>query len=254
VFWSICKTKLPHYLLPAYPALALLTACFVDRWMSAAEAAKEAKTALTFPPPWAIRNAWISTILVGIGIMVAVPLATDKYQYLFGEVAMGRLGLLGLLLALGGIWCWCKTMHEKHEEAAIVFAITAVAFLTAVFGLAAKQIDPLQNAKPMMKAICDDEKSILHPVSPIATYGLFRESTVFYAGKPVTKCQNNETTGRTAKQMLADFLAKPGRSYVIMTAEDAAKVEKMFPGELKEIHRKSRFLADGEMVVLRHAG
>ena len=35
VFWSICKTKLPHYLLPAYPALALLTACFIDRWLAA---------------------------------------------------------------------------------------------------------------------------------------------------------------------------------------------------------------------------
>ncbi len=34
VFWSICKTKLPHYLLPAYPALALLTACFIDRWLA----------------------------------------------------------------------------------------------------------------------------------------------------------------------------------------------------------------------------
>ena len=35
VFWSICKTKLLHYLLPAYPALALLTACFIDRWLAA---------------------------------------------------------------------------------------------------------------------------------------------------------------------------------------------------------------------------
>ena len=33
VFWSVCKTKLPHYLLPAYPALALLVACWIDRWL-----------------------------------------------------------------------------------------------------------------------------------------------------------------------------------------------------------------------------
>ena len=35
VLWSLVKTKLPHYLLPAYPALALLTACFIDRWLAA---------------------------------------------------------------------------------------------------------------------------------------------------------------------------------------------------------------------------
>ena len=40
VFWSICKTKLPHYLLPAYPALALLTACFIDRWQTEAATTK----------------------------------------------------------------------------------------------------------------------------------------------------------------------------------------------------------------------
>ena len=32
-FWSVCSTKLPHYVLPAYPALAILTACFLDAWL-----------------------------------------------------------------------------------------------------------------------------------------------------------------------------------------------------------------------------
>ncbi len=34
VFWSICSTKLPHYLLPVYPALSLLTACFLEGWIT----------------------------------------------------------------------------------------------------------------------------------------------------------------------------------------------------------------------------
>ena len=29
LFWSACSTKLPHYVLPAYPALAMLTAAFL---------------------------------------------------------------------------------------------------------------------------------------------------------------------------------------------------------------------------------
>ena len=32
VFFTIVRTKLPNYILPAYPAVALLTASFLDDW------------------------------------------------------------------------------------------------------------------------------------------------------------------------------------------------------------------------------
>ena len=267
VFWSVCKTKLLHYLLPAYPALALLTACFIDRWLASAEkgtgpicaqhraptegwSGRSGKLDLSpFPPPWALRNAWISTILVGVGIMIAIPLVAAKY--LPGEE---RLGYLGLILIVGGAWCWWKTLRKEFGEAAITFVVTSVAFLTAVFGFATLRVDEFQNAKPMMAAICADEKGGVKPVSPIATYCFFRESTVFYGGKPVTKCDNDEATGRSAQQALAQFLAKPGRSYVITTDEYEPEIKKAFPDRLKVIDRERRFLADGEMVIFRHDG
>jgi 4-amino-4-deoxy-L-arabinose transferase-like glycosyltransferase len=287
VFWSVCKTKLFHYLLPAYPALALLTACFIDRWLASEKGTgtfcaehpegRSGRICLSpFPlPAWALRNAWISTILVGIAIMIAIsvviPLAAAKL--LPGE---GGLGLLGLLPVFGGAWCWWKTAHGLYRDAAITFAVTSVAFLTAIFGFAALRIDPFQNAKPMMAAICADEnhgaKEGLTPVttehpqgrsgkwrlppcprSPIATYCFFRESTVFYGGKPVTKCDENSIRGRTAPQSLAQFFAEnPGLSYVITTDEHKSELEKAFPGRLRLIHHEQRFLAEGEMVILRH--
>jgi 4-amino-4-deoxy-L-arabinose transferase-like glycosyltransferase len=240
VFWSICKTKLPHYLLPAYPALALLTACFIDRWLG--DPASIAR--------WAFRNAWISTILVGIGIMIAImiviPLLAPKC--LPGETP---LGYLGLLLILGGAWCWRQTRRGHYRDAAVAFAITSVAFLTAVFGFGTLRVDRFQNAKPMMAAICADERGGVQPQSPIATYRFFRWSTVFYAGKPVTTC-DNEADGRSAQQELAAFLARPTRSYVITTNEHEAEIKKAFGDRLKVIHREPQFLADGEMVIFRH--
>jgi hypothetical protein len=184
-------------------------------------------------------------------MMIAVPILAPKY--LPGE---GRLGLLGLLLVFGGAWCWWKTSHKQHDAAAITFLLTSVAFLTAIFGFAAMRVDEFQNAKPMMAEICADEKGSgvfsSHPQSPIATYRFFRESTVFYGGKPVTKCDNDEATGRSAQTALAQFIAKPGRSYVITTNEYEAEIKKAFPGKLEVIHRERRFLADGQMVIFRH--
>ena len=55
-FFSLAGTKLPNYILPAYPALALATACYVDRWIT---------------DPASIRSIWIklsfaSLLVVGL--------------------------------------------------------------------------------------------------------------------------------------------------------------------------------------------
>jgi 4-amino-4-deoxy-L-arabinose transferase-like glycosyltransferase len=124
VFWSICKTKLPHYLLPAYPALALLTALFIDRWQSGEKGTGPIcrngpegalhKLDLSPFPRWWLRNAWISMILVGVGMMIALPIVAAIF--LPGETV---LGLVGLIPVIGGGWCWWKTAHDQHAEAVI---------------------------------------------------------------------------------------------------------------------------------------
>ena len=164
---------------------------------------------------------------------------------------------MGLIPALGGAWCWWKTAHGQHQQAAAAFAVTSVAFLTAIFGFAALRVDRHQNAKPMIAAIrADWEKESQPPpvaAPPIATYRFFRESTVYYAGHPVTKCDNDEATGRTAVEGLREFLAKSASSpcYVITTDEYAAEIAREFPSVFIEIFRQPRFLAPGEMIVLR---
>ncbi len=254
VFWSVCKTKLPHYLLPAYPALAMLTAWWIDRWLEKgsgvfvrnnpanASRISQTKTPDPFSARWP-RNAWISTILTGLGITIAIPIVAA--YYLPGEALIGLVGLIPLV---GGIWCWRETSRGRNRQAMGVFAVMSVLFLTAVFGFAVLYVDRHQNAEPMIAAIQKDCKT-LHP--PIATYRFFRESTVYYAGRPVTRCEGDR---EAALKELADFLAKPGRSYVITTDRQECEIVEAFPGRLRVIFRHPRFLAPGEMVVLRRGG
>lgn len=236
VFWSICKTKLPHYLLPAYPALALLTACFVDRWLSEPGSLR----------PWELRNAWISTIVVGIGFLIAIPIVASIY--LPGEQ---WIGLVGLILVLGGAWCWREASRGRHQRAAVDFTVMSVAFLTATFGFAALRVDKFQNARPMIAAIRADWTGRENR-PPIATYQFFRESTVHYAGYPVTKCDDDPSGGRLACEKLARFFADSEQSYVVTTDEKAAELLEEFPDGLQVIFRHPRFLGPGEMIVLRY--
>jgi hypothetical protein len=240
VFWSICKTKLPHYLLPAYPALALLVAVWIDRWLS---------DPATVGDRW-LWNAWASTIAAGAGIMLAIPIVAA--YVLPGE---GCLGLVGAILVLGGAYCWRATARNEHRKAVVAFAAMAVVFLTAVFGFAALRVDRHQNARPMMAAIRADWQRIDAPAAPppIATYGPFRESTVFYAGHPVTQCSDDPATGRTARRRLADFIAAWPHAYVVTADDCLAELEAAYAGQFQVIFRQPRFLqpAPAEVVVVR---
>jgi 4-amino-4-deoxy-L-arabinose transferase-like glycosyltransferase len=263
VFWTVCKTKLPHYLLPAYPALALLTACFVERWVS------EPKSVAW----WALRNAWVSTVLVGVAIAAAV-LILVYFPKLTGLDVSGlqSLALIGLILVIGGVWCWRETLRGQNQRAAIGFATMSVVFLAAAFGPGSIVVDRLQNTKPMIAAIQRDWKEVTttwgileipfteqlgHAESmppPIATYLFFRESTVFYAGYPMTRCEDDPAQGRTALQQIGELRSKSPVLYIITNDDDdhhVAQLIKAYPGRLHEIFRQRRFLGPGDMVILR---
>lgn len=243
VFWSICKTKLPHYLLPAYPALAMLTAFWIDRWLHGEEkeAAKK-KTPDPFSRRW-LRDAWISTIIAGLGICIAIPIVA--HYYLPGEALIGLVGLIPLV---GGVWCWRETARGRDRQAIGIFSVMSVLLLTVMFGFAALYVDRHQNAEPMIAAIREDCKK-QHP--PIATYRFFRESTVYYSGRPVTRCEGDSDA---ALATLGAFLDQPGPVYVIATDRQEREIVDEFGDRLQVIFRHPRFLSSGEMVVFRCDG
>src|SRR5882724_9872217 len=90
VLFSLARTKLPSYVTPCYPALALLVGDYVDRWsrQSAAVAGR-----------W-LPVAFGCLALAGVAIAVAVPMASKLY--LPGEEWVGLLGLTPLA---GGVAC-----------------------------------------------------------------------------------------------------------------------------------------------------
>lgn len=222
-FWSIPSTKLPHYVLTAYPALALLTAMFVDAWIT--DPARFS--------PWWLRNATITLMLVGVGMLVGLPIVARIF--LPGE---GLLGLVGVVLIVGGGLGFFFLQRGWPFRTMATCAVTAVVFLTAMFGFAALRVDRYQNAPVLMAEIRKAS-----PGRPqLAGYRFFRESLVFYAGEPVPRY---EDAGR-----LQEFLNRAEHPYVVTTDEHEAEVRQHFPGELFVLIRRPRFLRSGEVVVL----
>jgi len=226
IFWSICSTKLPHYVLPVYPALALLTGGFLETWIT---------DPARVGPGW-MKNAWITTIAAGLGIMVAVGVAARIY--LPGEEL---IGLVGLILIIGGYLCLYYAKRRHRQRVVTVFACMAAVFLTAVFGFAAQRVDQHQNAKRLLARIRGD----CPEPAPVCAYRFFRQSMVYYAGHPVQYCDDPE--------QLRQFLEQAPQAYVITLDKYAEEVEGNHPGRFQILAREQRFLATDEMIVFAPA-
>ncbi len=227
MFWSICSTKLPHYVLPVYPALALLTGCFLETWIT--EPAR-------IGPSW-MKNAWITTIAVGLGIMAAVGIVARIY--LPGEEL---IGLVGLILIAGGYLCLYYAKRQHRQRVVTVFACTAAVFLTAMFAFAAQRVDRHQNAKRLLARIRGDSPE----PAPVCAYRFFRQSMVYYAGHPVQYCDDPE--------QLQQFLEQTPQAYVITLDKYETEVVGKHPGRFRVLAREQRFLATDEMVVFAPVG
>lgn len=177
---SLAGTKLPGYVWPAYPALALATACFLDAWQ------RGDIHWLSWSPR---REQWSAAIMhVGWGVMVAtgvalaigLPLAARRWAA--DHEWIGIIGIVPLLAAAVG---WRATVTRRPWRA--IASITAGGGLLAV-ALAAIVAPTIgRAATPRALLTTDNTRPLADSLSTgaVASFRRTPPSIVFYAGGPL---------------------------------------------------------------------
>lgn len=163
--FTLAKTKLPSYVTPCYPALALVTGCFVDRW---------SRNVLSISRHWFRASLGIMS-LVGVVFLVGVPIAARRF--LPGDEWLGAIGLVPIA---AGIIALVYSERNQPRRAAYVFAGSAVLLATLLFGGVAGRVGRHQHSDVLLQAIAARDVN-----ARVASYGSLEPSWVFYAQRPI---------------------------------------------------------------------
>lgn len=164
VVFEIAVTKLPHYVLPVYPALAILSALVVERGGLAAVGSRLAGVVWFWP---------------GFGIVVSLALGA-AYLY-FGSgfgLAAWPLLLLGVML----LWWAARAYSRVGIEGA---------FLTALAGAMMLYVAVWQTMLPQMRALWISERlaAVVKqqgcPAANVASFPYQEPSLVFLVGTQI---------------------------------------------------------------------
>ena len=168
VFFSLSSTKLPNYVVPCYPFLAILLAYYLNRTI-------EGKVSVSRWP------LWVYLVLM-LFIPAGVYIALENEAYLSHLSGLSIYFVLLPLGALFGLWYAYKGETTKSYYALFLsFLVLNILFFVLIFPKVDRE-NPVFTAKTILK----DEHM------PIAYYKRINPSFVFYLQRPVQALNSEE--------------------------------------------------------------
>lgn len=235
VSFSISRTKLPNYILPLYPAVALLTGRFLDRWRRGEIAVRRSVLPVSL-------GCWA---LVGMGLtlgLLVVSGALDVPQLQHHLPGMEEGAWLGVLPLVGAGGAWLCLRRGARGSALGWLATTAVLFGVGVFTWGGPALDAHKAPRPLVA-----EAVLLQPERDIriGCYGYFQPSLVFY-------CQRKVEVFTDEKQV-RDFLRCPLPAYLFVPADVWDGMAAQIPGTTRLLGRHWDLYRRCEVLVIGNA-
>jgi 4-amino-4-deoxy-L-arabinose transferase-like glycosyltransferase len=191
-FFSAAGTKLPNYVLPAYPALALLLGAWVQRW-------SEGEVTL---PRWV---EWTGMALLGIagGGAFAGMIVAARLRGLDGLAAWSWIGWI--LAAAAGAACWRLASQDRRGASWIVTG-SSLAFVALLAGGALPALNEDKPARRLASALPRGHREM---EVRIAASRWWQPSLVFYTEREVEQLEGPATVASFLDQPIPAFVAIP---------------------------------------------
>ncbi|MDZ4818263.1 MAG: glycosyltransferase family 39 protein [Planctomycetota bacterium] len=227
IFWiglfTFAATKLPSYALPAYPAVAIITARLVDCWLADTATIRG----------WLMNSAWGTLVLVGSVILIAVPrFAAPLLQ---GDWSFALIGVIPLA---GGIAAYYFTRYANPRAAIVTVSLMAVLFSLVGFGVVAPKISRQQSSLPMLRVARQHEGDRLQ----VGTFCHAESSVIYYAETPVARFDDAAKANAFLNEVPHAVLLTPREKYM--------ELRDSLPPDVLVLRTQQRFARPDEMLLL----
>jgi 4-amino-4-deoxy-L-arabinose transferase-like glycosyltransferase len=232
--FTLAATKLPNYILPAMPPLALLIARVLDRW----------RRGVLQLPAWILPAGLATLVLVGGVTIFGLLLAGGVVEWKAlrgrswpGLEAWALLGTVPIAGAAAGAWCLWR---RQRTGFVLVTVATALAFVIPLAAGGTSALNPYRAPRPLVaqSGALQRDQDIR-----VACYQLeFLPSLNFYVQRNVQYCDD--------PRQAAEFLAQPLQAYLFLPRAEWEKLtaEGLLHHRVVASHRE--MYRAGEVVVV----
>jgi 4-amino-4-deoxy-L-arabinose transferase-like glycosyltransferase len=220
--FSAAATKLPNYVLPAYPAAALLVAAIA--------------VAATRAPAWP-HPRWLTAGLASLALGGIATAATIVVASRFGLVGAEPAALVGLVPLVGAAVCW-RVARDRPRAALAAFAATALIYTGLACGPTAAWLARANRLPELVTDLAHDSSA------DIATYGIGSPNVVFYAGGRTVPVPE----GRAAEA--AAFLTSRPGSVLLVPEGRLAAIRAVLPEDATEVARTRPLFRTEDIVAI----
>jgi 4-amino-4-deoxy-L-arabinose transferase-like glycosyltransferase len=224
IVFSLVSTRLPNYLLPMYPAAALILARYFHEWMHEDEGVGVYSFNLC------CRAMGLVSILLVIGVYIA------GFLLLGGEAWISLIWIIPIIAAFIAV-----KFLDREQRLRVMQTLIGMAVLLAfiVIGFAPLTVTKYQDTP---KFIADARRIAKGADVEIGTYAYFQPTVLFYAGKktPVLK----------SPREVADFMASHPHPYVITRPSELTELRNELTSDIVELSRHRNFLRRDELILI----
>jgi len=199
VFFSIAATKLPNYVLPLYPALAILTGRLLERW----------RLRVIESPRWLTAVSFTCLLLVGVVTFAGLKLASGAWKLPFGKMpsleGVDAWASIGLVPVVTAMFAWWFYRRDERSGVLVSLSVGAAVYIGLLAGGGSLAFDEHKAPRALVA-----EAGAFQPDKEIRLGSLvyFQPSTVFYAQRQIERLESTKQA--------SDFLSLPIPVYVFV--------------------------------------